>query len=274
MITATQGSSTVHLVKNDKKEARLSLGSPPIPSGSPIGKISYSPALSSLLLETTRGENIAAELPTAGNPAPLRNRPVVYLDQKDWSSLAKCRYDPDRVEPLAERKAAEAIIDLVRRHKIILPISAGHMSETCKLTNSSHRYELALTILELSQGWQMRDPLAVRRYEVRNSLLSSLRAAGPSPISAFTLEANALHSGRRHEVVRAEPDDRDQNIEFVVNALTAYVATADILLEDESIELEPTPGWVQRFRNVHGLAVGPVRHICPKTQTDRGLRNR
>lgn len=249
MISVVQGSSVVLLVRNDRKQARLPLDSSPIRPGSPIKTISHFPAINSLLLETIRGDGIAAELPTTTNPAPFRNRPVIYLDQKDWSSLAKYRYDPEKVRPLAERKAAGTIIDLVRHHKIILPISAGHMSETCKWTNSSERYKLALTMLELSQGWCMSDPLAVRNYEIRNSFSSSVQSIDHSPpINVFTLEANALHSGRRDDVGQVGPAALEENIEFVIDVLTAYIATADTLLDDESIAIEPMPGWVQRFQ--------------------------
>ena len=229
------------------KEASFRVDRPLFPSGSPILSLDYFPMLNSALFTTTRNENIAIELPSVSDSAPLRNRSVVYLDQKDWSSLAKLRHEPKSVSPPAERDAAKEIIELAKRNKIILPMSAGHLSETCKWTNDRRRYNLALTILQFSRGWQMCDPLTVRRSELRGSLLTS-RNADPSPLPVFTLAPDALHAGRSREITTAEIGIEGERERLALNALTSITATIDILLDVNPIEVAPTPGWVQKFQ--------------------------
>lgn len=160
-----RATSTVTLVRSDKSEATLPLDDNPFHPASRIARLTHVRTADLLYLETVDGEDIFAELPRVDDLAPFRHRPVVYLDQKDWSTLANTIYQPTKVAK-SERDAALRLIQWAQERKVILPMSAGHMSETCKWTNGEARYRLALTILQLSSGWQMRDPLEIRRNEL------------------------------------------------------------------------------------------------------------
>ncbi|MCK8676479.1 hypothetical protein [Streptomyces lichenis] len=73
---------------------------------------------------------------------------------------------------------------LVSERRIVLPASAGHYAETGKRFSNEKRYKLALTILQQSRGWQMRDALEVRRQEIRRALLRDAGTADTQKVSA------------------------------------------------------------------------------------------
>ena len=75
-------------------------------------------------MTTTRGDAIEVELPTPGAPAPLRDRPTVYLDQNHCSTVTNAIYQPSRVRDPAEREAADDLVELARKREIVLPLSS------------------------------------------------------------------------------------------------------------------------------------------------------
>jgi len=238
--------STVTFIMTDGRVARMTVKTPPFPPDGPIGKATLYPSLNALALETIRGELIGVELPAEGCFAPMRNRPVVYLDQKDWSSLAKLRYAPARVRPAEERAAAEQIADMANRHRIILPMSAGHMSETCQWPADQERYQLGLTIVQLSGGWQMRDPLDIRARELQQKLRTRFQRQPLPLLEVFTLEPNAIHVGRGAQRIPDRSSSIEEQIEFATEALASVTASIATMLDAESVESNPVPGWVQQ----------------------------
>lgn len=240
-----RATSTITLVRSDKKEATFLSRASPFEATSRIARMSYAPDASSVYLETIHGEDIFAELPTIDDPAPHQGRPVVYLDQKDWSALANARYDPTKV-PDAERHAAEKLIAWARNKEILLPMSSGHMAETCKWTKDEERYRLALTIVQLSSGWQMRDPLDVRRFELRQSFTNRFKHVGLQPLEVFTLEPHAIHGETRGQEHPEVPDGFPPDIALAFQALLSVSATFDTMLDAYPVAMDPRPGWVAR----------------------------
>ena len=249
LMTLDRATATVILLRSNKKEARFPLESSPFHPSSQITRMSHAPDAGLLYVETMHGEDIFVELPTVDDLAPRRDRRVVYLDQKDWNTLANTLYKPAKV-PDAERAAAEKLIAWARAKKVLLPMSAGHMAETCKWSNDEERYRLALTIVQLSSGWQMRDPLDVRRFELRQSFTTRFKDTGLEPIEIFTLEPNAVHGETRGQKHPDVPNDFPPDIALAFEALTSVSATFDTRLDADSIAMDPSPGWVirnQRF---------------------------
>jgi PHD/YefM family antitoxin component YafN of YafNO toxin-antitoxin module len=237
--------STITLVRSNKKEANLPLGASPFEATSKIARISYAPDDSLVYIETIHGEDIFAELPTVNDSTPRHGRPVVYLDQKDWSTLAKTLYEPTKI-PDTERHAAEKLIAWARNKKILLPMSSGHMAETCKWTKDEERYRLALTIVQLSSGWQMRDPLDVRRFELRQSFTSRFKGVPLQPVEVFTLEPHVIHGETRGQKHPDVPDDFPPDIALAFQALLSVSATFDTMLDADPVAMDPSPGWVER----------------------------
>jgi hypothetical protein len=192
------------------------------------------------MVDTTRGDQIIAEMPTLHDFAPYRGRPTVYLDQNHWNTLYRAKYVISGVRS-PEREAALWLIEQASAGRIILPLSAAHMSETCKWRNDGERYALALTMLQLSAGWQLRDPLAVRRNELLASLHSRLGTGIETQTRpAVTLEPYAYNRDLRSaEVI-------ESNTPLVFAALTALTACFDTMLDGEAVQQNPVPGWVER----------------------------
>jgi len=158
----------VHLFRPDGKHVEAQVSEPQ--PDSPIVRAVYILGLPYVVATTNRGEDIAIELPTLADAAPLRGRPVVYLDQQAWSKLALARHEPARLLPAEELEAALWLIDLVESWSVILPYSSGVLVETAHWSNHERRRQLAVTIASLSRGWQMLDPLAVRATEFEHAL--------------------------------------------------------------------------------------------------------
>ncbi len=134
---------------------------------------------------------------------PAGPRPVVYLDQNQWIALARSLYSPDGLDATV-RDGCAALIQLARDGSIILPLSSAHLVETSRRRGRS-RHDLAMTMLQLSRGWQMRTPLDVRQRELRAELrrYAARPAPLPEPTPVFTLEPGALFAeGSRS----ADPD--------------------------------------------------------------------
>ena len=162
--------SVVRFERSDGKEAVFEIEQSLELAAGELRRSTWRRDASSLVIETYRGDQINVELPQAHDFSPVRDRTVIYLDQKDWSNVAWAIHDPDRCTSRSEFDAAHQLIRLRSEDKVLLPMSSAHMSETCKWQDDSARYPLALTILQLSGGWQIRDPLEVRLNEIRDAL--------------------------------------------------------------------------------------------------------
>lgn len=94
-ITIDREPSTVTIAHTDGRQASFEPPSLPFPPDSAFRKMNISAAFQRLELETTLGDVVTVELPTQDNLAPISGRPVVYLDQRDWSALFKALYYPE-----------------------------------------------------------------------------------------------------------------------------------------------------------------------------------
>lgn len=240
--------STAAFFRSDGKEATVALPSAVRGPTSAIASLTWAFEPGLLFFETTSGDQIVAELGTASDFAPLRGRPIIYLDQNHWSTVANAIHAPELVPRPDELDAARHIIDLALARTIVLPMSAAHMSETCKWTNNDARYRLALTILQLSAGWQMRDPLDVRRFELRQTLTSRFNHSRLHQPAVFTLEPGAIHGETRGAQLYEPGSDLPQEAAFAVRALTCISADFDTMLDAEPVAMGESPGWVESLQ--------------------------
>lgn len=168
----------------------------------PTGVTRLSLAVAERELEATLPGGRVATIEMA-SPAQERDRlgdrKIVYLDQCHWIALARHRWAPKRLSA-ADRKAAPALIELVRTGQIVLPMSAAHLVESAP-TDGERREHFADVLLDLSRGWQMRNPVRVRQREIARAV------SGRPPVASgvFTLEPYELFS-LRLERYRAPPD--------------------------------------------------------------------
>ena len=163
---------------------------------SAIASSTFHPAAWKLVLQTVRGDEVVVVVPEPCDFAPLGGRSTIYLDQNHWSTLTHAIHEPTRIRNEGELRAAEQLIELSGSGKVILPMSSAHMSETVQQVDHEPRYRRALTIAQLAGGWQLRDPLELRRFELKQAMTIRYRGRcllRPAPV---TLEPNALHSAR------------------------------------------------------------------------------
>jgi hypothetical protein len=242
-ITMDRATSTATIVASDGRTKSFPFEFPP-DAGTTIVKLTYFLLGNSLSLKTDRGDTIVAELPSLAGAAPRGGRPVVYLDQKDWSLLANVLHERDRVQSVQERDAAEELIGLAREKKIILPMSLGHMAETSRWTNTERRYRLGLTVAELSRGWQMRHPLDIRRFELQQSLVNRFGTDQLPPLDMFTLApcaAQGAQAAQQHHETNA---GLTAAMAITVEAWTCVSSYFDAILDSEAVPMNPTPSWV------------------------------
>ncbi|WP_405845738.1 hypothetical protein [Streptomyces sp. NBC_01518] len=251
MVTIDRETSSVVLTRSDGKAARAPLTDLPFATTSLLDRLHCSP-LGGLLAVTRDGDDIAFELPTQDRTEPLDNRLVVYLDQNMWRPVSEALQGGDVVSG-EDRVAAEQLADWVRNRLIVMPASAGHYYETTKWSVSDKRYSLGLTILQLSRGWQMRDPLQVREDEILEMFRCWKGEVDSARVpSVFTLAPNALHSPSRGVTAYTPPSDFSADDAFQLVALTSASTYIDVMLDAEHVEPGPETGWAesnQRYSN-------------------------
>ncbi|MCC3294797.1 hypothetical protein LJ756_09190 [Arthrobacter sp. zg-Y411] len=237
-------------VRSDGKEAVIPEKTLFRPDDPVISKSTYFIEANVLMVETRRGEVIGAELPQLGVQTPLGGRPVIYLDQKDWSALANTLYSPERVAD-GERNAASKLIDLARARKIILPLSSGHMAETTQWRNNDRRYSLALTIAQLSWGWQLQDPLTVRRSELKQALRGHLGEEHRIPDrDVFTLAPRAIHSSRLSAPKSSAGQVLPPELQLAADAMTSISIHMSVMLGEDPIPHMVADGWATKFQTI------------------------
>lgn len=119
-----------------------------------------------------------------------RGRPVLYLDQNHWSTIAAVRHGHRQVRE-GERDAALRLTATVEAEALLLPVSAGHLIETTAL-HGEPRVALAETVLALGRGSQMRNPLHVRVEEI----VRAVRGGEPAAAEVFAPGADEVFAER------------------------------------------------------------------------------
>jgi hypothetical protein len=165
------------------------------------------------------------------------------LDQPHWSVFHKIGLGT-RVHP-NDAEAAVQVASWAAEGRIILPASSGHTQETTKWTNADERYQLGVNILTLSRGWHMRDPLHVRRLELRRALRDLQGHCPEAELPIITRDTDAMLSARGLRPVQA-PADFPPDVAAGHALLTRATAMVAVMLDDDAIvQSSPPIGWAQ-----------------------------
>lgn len=189
-----------------------------------------------LTLRLPNGTDAVAEMPRPmqDDTALLAGRQVIYLDQNHWSSLARWQADPSNLSR-AEAQAAETLVAGVEAKRLVLPFSAGHMAETMRLYGD-RRTTLASTVLALSRGWHMRDPIDVGIRE----LALSLDGHPPVAEKVFTLDTGAIVPQDADAVAKqatdAEARGLPPDVAWLSPRLGAATGLYDAMVDPEQID--------------------------------------
>jgi hypothetical protein len=223
-----------------------------------IERSTHLPHFALLDICTTRGDAIVMELPRDADPAPVRGRETVYLDQNHWSTITNALHESARVTDRDELAAALQLVELARGRHVILPMSFAHMAETCKQVEFEERYRRALTILQLSGGWQLRDPLQMRLFEIEQALSVRYHQLCAIPPRVVTLEPDAMHRGSEIQVFEPDPD-LPYEARQAIKVLAAAGGNLDAMLDTQHVPANPVAGWPMQFEKfARFLAADPV----------------
>jgi hypothetical protein len=202
-----------------------------------------------LALTFPTGDEVTLETGPFDSSVPARDaRPVVYLDQCHWVTLAQQQWAPEKVAG-RDREAAQLLIELARNRKVILPLSGGHLTETTGLLGR-HRRHLATTMMELSRGWQMLNPVVVRGGELR----AVLTGREPAVADVFRLEPYSMFIDGPEMPTGA--DDMPAPWPEVNRRVVCALSTYTTLMEPERLESAEGEDMARRWAaNHHELAL-------------------
>jgi hypothetical protein len=235
------GRATIDL--SDGRRETFPMPAALVAAGAPFLRSKFDLTSDTLSLMVTSGAVLIVEVGVAGMPdGPPADRPVVYLDQLHWVSLAKLRHAPEKLNE-ATASAATALIELAEAQRILLPLSAGHLTEMAHL-QGRWREHLGLTLLALSRGWQMRNPVAVRKTE----FLRTMRGQSSRTRAVFTLQPDVLFAASKpSERATDLPPPFDDLLPRLTWASALYAA----VLDDEEVDAreghEAAERWAAGF---------------------------
>lgn len=119
------------------------------------------------------------------------------------------------------------------------------MSETTPLYGAK-RKRLALTMLQLSHGWHMRNPVHVRRDEIASVLSNAgASAAGHNQPEVFTLDVDSQYA--TFPGAQSEPATLPECMNWLSTRLAAVAAEFDLLTDPQHIAPTKTTGWCEEL---------------------------
>jgi hypothetical protein len=198
-----------------------------------------------LITETERGHLVFSEVWSPVGDLP-KARPSVYLDQSHWSTIAKSIVRPEAVSD-ADRAAARRIIELGSDGGVRLPLSSATMQETAALFGK-RRYEVGITVASLSGGWQLRDPVELRRQEFVSWFAERLSIPSPLSLSdAVTLEPRSVFGERIEAPI---PGEFSKDVSRFMDALTWPSVVISMLIDPEPTPGGPPTRWAEANGNI------------------------
>jgi len=247
-----KAAGTAEIRTADGRVHRTLLAETPFASTSRLVRTEFLPPLAVLRTTTDTGDQIEYEIPGHGerNASGTGGRPTVYLDQNHWSAVSDALHGGGRPGQPEDREAALRLADLAGRQRVVLPASGGHMFETGKRFDAERRYRLGLTIAKLSRGWQMRDPVQVRRDEIHDMFRQrDGDGTGLRTTPVFTLNPDVMFGGWRNPPA-PQPSSKaggesalPPDVEALNRALICATVSIDVLLDAERTPPGPDTGW-------------------------------
>jgi hypothetical protein len=227
-----------------------------------IQTAAFDPAEHTLRITTMRGDEVTMHLEPLYGPARVVDRPVVYLDQLHWSTLARHLYGNGSVAK-NDADPADEIIRRARCGEILLPMSAGHAVETVVMY-ADKRQDLAATLLGLSGGWQMLHPVDVRKREFAAVVASDpVRARFPERSEVFTVSADRMFSGGVPVPNDIEKQYLPAQLLRLTELLSAVMATFDALMDPDPDTAVKPQAWTDQTA---AIACDPAFQALPRTR--------
>lgn len=208
----------------------------PLPAGSfefdtNIERLSVSDDLGDVVVSLPGGQDAHVEL--RGNALSIdelrAGRPTIYLDQNHWSTIAAARSGLRDVSA-EDARASERLDEMVQARELLIPVSGGNLVETTPL-HGVRRTALATASLQLSRGWQMRNPLHVRVDE----MLRAVCGSSPEAPDVFAPQADELFGSSTSS---PRSVDEQNPLQYLNRALPSILGIYDVLVDTEAIRDE------------------------------------
>ena len=234
----------IRIVRQDGQESRHPLGDPDPLWGSQVALSIFDWDRWWITSITLRDHVVIAEGYNPLQLDPLAGRPVVYLDQNHWSTLARAMLDPARVRKRSEIGPALELARLAQDARVVLPLSSAHLREAGALF-ADQRYELGVVMASLSGGWQMRHPMQVWRHEGLRMFANLFSTVLPAEPPVMTLEPYALLD-TGVDAWMMDPSDPA----LFQMTLTAPSVTLEMLIDLAPAPSGPADSWVHHHQAV------------------------
>ena len=166
-----------------------------------------------------------------------RSSRILYLDQNAWIALARGAWDKS-AHP-AEHRALATLIDGIKQHGLIVPLSFANMYETMKVNIPARRLNLARFQAVISSGRVFRGRRRILADTVREYLATHFELARPRPpdrwfLSDLWLEAAADYSAELYDFQVS-----DGVLQYIrenpVESLLDYLAFTDEEIRAEAV---------------------------------------
>ncbi|GAA1963694.1 hypothetical protein [Catenulispora subtropica] len=165
------------------------------------------------------------------------NRLKVYLDLKDWVSLAKARLG--RPQFPADQVAYEMLRATTAAHQVIAPLSATTYMEVAKISSLRQRTDLTDVITEISGFATITGRWIAVDHQLRTALAARYGGDAPAPIHPFGLGAMFAFGDSRVMVLKGKdaavpglPADVVKEMETTGRVLGEYMLLRGALPED------------------------------------------
>jgi hypothetical protein len=203
-----------------------------------IARSIFSPERWWMFHHTTAGDIVITETYSPIPEDPLKGRPVIYLDQMHWRTMA----DITRGRAGDVRRSSEVApaVDLLTRAtdgQVILPMSGGTLSETTALYQAN-RYHAGIAVAQLAAGWQMHHSVRVREEEIYHGIARQLAIEVEPMERVVTLKPRAVFSDG--------VETSDHTLAYLIKCMTWSGTMVHMLIDPESIDrnAEKAEQWV------------------------------
>ncbi|MDQ1103744.1 hypothetical protein [Nocardioides zeae] len=237
---------TIRIVTQDGRDVEEELEAKYRPQQSPIARTIFDWEQWWIWSITTRDDVIITEGFNPNSSPPFSGRPSVYLNRNHWRTVSDALHDPTRVENADERRAALDLIRLARDAGVVMPLSMGHLLETAGL-HGDRRYEVGVTMARLSAGWQIRNPVDLRKQEAELTIRAHLGlTAGAPVVHPIVTEPGALYGSDTTLGISDETSDADKFLAM----LTMPNVLLSMLLDPEQTPKHPLTAWVDHHARI------------------------
>jgi hypothetical protein len=229
----------------DGRTASMPVTIPVTSDSAGIASMVYSFEDRALTITTPDSESATMQIESSADTTQDAGHLIVYLDQGHWSALARRIHDPGSFSDPDDAAAADKVIGWARDRRIVLPLSSGHVIETTPLYGAK-RKRLALTMLQMSHGWHMRNPVHIRRDEIASVLGSAgASAAGHHRPEVFTLDVDSQYA--TFPATRPAPATLPEYMNWLCTRLAAVAAEFDLLTDAQRIASTKTTAWCEEL---------------------------